>query len=406
MWSDRMSIERQDVPRFQWDMLDTILSGRSAIDVPRLFVGDLRDAHAFLACYGFDWDQAHHQREVEQLRQEAIAFLEEELLTDEPGLYLPDEIRAETDVRRLLLWASADPTGARQRWSCVLLRLMHTFAHVGSWFQEQYEEAILAQIRERFDRHVHRSEDGFVLGQLGEAIRLHTYEVRGRKSRRSTAMKLLQKAENVGTDVFDFVGVRLVTHNRFDALLVTRFIRVHNIIMFAHVKPGRSRNTLVDLAAVREDLAIVDDEIRAGKLAEYERLSAMRERTAARGYPGGPTPSYNPYSSATYHSIQFTCSQQIRVKNPHLHMLRRYLRDDRRVAFVNTMLERLGISGETRFFFPFEVQIMDRDSWERSRSGRASHEEYKRRQRVAVKQRLLGDMLTRVPQAAPSEPVP
>ena len=41
----------------------------------------------------------------------------------------------------------------------------------------------------------------------------------------------------------------------------------------------------------------------------------------------------------------------------------------------------------------FEVQIMDRDSYERSRSGLASHRDYKTRQRETVRKRVLGDLV-------------
>ncbi len=57
------------------------------------------------------------------------------------------------------------------------------------------------------------------------------------------------------------------------------------------------------------------------------------------------------------------------------------------------MLERFGVSTEINFFFPYEVQILDRESYERSRSGRASHATYKERQRQAVKERIWGDLL-------------
>src|SRR5690606_27261274 len=125
--------------------------------------------------------------------------------------------------------------------------------------------------------------------------------------------KLLQKAENVGADIFDWVGIRFVTNNRFDALLVAKYLRVQNLILFSSIRPGRSRNTLIDVERLRQDMAVVDDQIRAGKLASHEKLSKLRDIVREYPYPEPGTRSANPFSLSTYHSIQFTVTQQIRV---------------------------------------------------------------------------------------------
>ncbi len=41
------------------------------------------------------------------------------------------------------------------------------------------------------------------------------------------------------------------------------------------------------------------------------------------------------------------------------------------------------------FYFPFEIQLMDRESYLKTREGLASHKEYKQRQREAVRKRVL-----------------
>lgn len=378
---------------FQWDLLDAMISGRSAIDVPRLDLDSLDDAEGFLASYGYDWSRSEHRAEVERIRDEAISFLNNELLNDEHDLLVDDRVHFEKDVRNLLLWASTEPGSDRQRWSCVVLRLMHTFAHVGSYFQEHYEELIRDQISARIRQFIHEGPDGPQLGQGPDAIPLVAFDFRGRKSRVSTAMKLLQKAENVAADVFDWVGVRFVTHERFDSLLVARWLRQHHVVMFAHVKPGRSRNTLIDMERVREDILDVDRLVATGQLHPEARLDEMRRRVANHPYPGSPVPSYNPYSSLAYHSIQFTASHQVRVPNAPAHLLKRMLRDANRHERLLSLVDRFGLSTESRFFFPFEVQILDRLSYDRSRHGLASHLEYKRRQREAVKERVLGTLL-------------
>lgn len=386
-----------DLLHFPWEMMETFIAGRSGIDIPRLYVRDLEDAKAFLLSYGYDVDRAEHRREMEAIRLESLAFIDD-LLSDEPDITIAQAIRDETDVPRLLRLASRSQRDDLQRSACSVLRVMHTFAHCGSYFQEQYEDQIRTQILDRFQPHIHTLPDGTrTLGRGPEAIPLEDFQLRGRKSRRSLAMKLLHKAENVAADVFDWLGVRFVTKHRFDTLLVVKYLRENHVVMFAHVKPGRSRNTLVDLDAVRGEMRDVSDDVRAGELAEFERWSALRDRVSRTEFPGSPEPTYNPYSSVAYHSIQFTCSQQILVPNPHLGMLERVVTQPARAASMRKVLERLGVHTEVRFFFPYEVQIMDAAAYERSRSGLASHDVYKARQRHAVKRRLWGDRISDTP---------
>lgn len=377
-----------DIP---WEMMETVVLGRSAIDVSRLYLTGIADAEEFLRCYGYDLQRPDQAREVEEIRREAMEFIVDDLLVDEPQLVMPAEIRAETDVRRLLLWASISHVQPRQRWACSVLRVMHTFAHCGSYFQDLYGDQIREQIRARIMPHIHQTNDRLTLGEGPDAIPLREFQMRGRKSRRSIALKLLHKAENVSADVFDWIGLRFVTEHRFDALLVARYLRTQNVIMFANVRPGRSRNTLLDVAAVKECMAQLDEDVRAGRLAEYERWRKLRERVAAMPYPDELGRSYNPFSASMYHSIQFTCSQQIRVHNPHLVSFQRTLAQAGRFDLLSRAFDRLRVQPSFSFFFPFEVQVMDHESFERSRNGRASHGEYKARQRHAVKRRLWGD---------------
>jgi len=43
-----------------------------------------------------------------------------------------------------------------------------------------------------------------------------------------------------------------------------------------------------------------------------------------------------------------------------------------------------------RFFYPFEVQIMDRGTFERQSQGPTAHEAYKERQKKAARERVFG----------------
>lgn len=345
---------------FPWDTLRSIIGGTSAIDVPRLHCLDLSSAEHFLEGYGFDWAQRAHRDELQELRAAAIGFIESELL--DAGEEIPASIREQADVRQLLVDASAAEGNEIQRWACALLRVAHTLAHSRSYFNETYGDEVRAQIFARFEPHLRMTDAGLVLGD--EGIALQDFEVKPTKSVNSVAMKLLHKVENVAEDIFDRVGVRFVTRERFDTLLVIKYLREHNVFMFANVKPSRSRNTLIDLEWLERLVLGLEDEVSSGAMDEAGRLEILRAAVQAHDYPAPPSPSYNPYSAASYHAVQFTCRQMIRVPD--------------------------GTGGEMRFFFPFEVQILDEESYERSRSGYAAHDQYKARQRDAVRQRVLG----------------
>lgn len=77
----------------------------------------------------------------------------------------------------------------------------------------------------------------------------------------------------------------------------------------------------------------------------------------------------NPHSSTQYTSIQLTARQMIVIQDP------------------------FNFNISYRFFFPFEIQILDWESYMESRTGRASHNEYKKSQTTAVRNRVLGNVL-------------
>jgi uncharacterized protein (TIGR04562 family) len=311
---------------FPFEILNAFVSGYTAIDIPRLILNDLSETVPFLECYGYRWDHPGDRKEIETIRKKAIEFIEVELLL-ELELATPEEVASEKDVRFLLLWAS-DLNHEYQPWACAILRVAHTLAHCYSHFNERYGDHIRQQIFSRFEEHLHRENDRLYLG-FDEPIELLDFEAKPQKALFSVVLKLLHKSENVATDIFDRIGLRFITKNRFDAVLVVRYLRLHNIVMFANVKPSRSRNTLVDIPLLQKDL----DELQ--HLSREEALVIVRNQVDAREYPGPPEPSYNPYSDANYHSIQFTCRQLIRIEEPE----------------------------SARFFFPFEIQILDEQSY-------------------------------------------
>lgn len=391
---------------FPWRILRSIVGGTSAIDVPSLQLQTFEEAELFLASYGFDWNIPHQHNEIDSMRREALSILEE-LLEDEPSLHIPDSIRDNKDVRRLLLWASMEPgsegTGIQQRWACSLLRLMHTLAHARTYFNNRFGQQIRHQILSRFEPHLHGTAGvDLRLGGGPGAIALANFEIKHTKPLRSVVMKLLHKAENVASDIFDRIGVRFVTHERFDILRTVHYLRSRSVIMFANVKPSRSRNTVLDLDWIRLEMDRLDAAIERGEIDPERRHELLRELARQCPQPALPHPVdttlQNPFSASSYRSVQFTCRQLIRVQDPQdldnaQLLARAESRHGPEDPIVQALRSRVADAQEITFFFPFEVQILDHDSFQATRSGRASHDEYKARQHEVVKRRVLGPLL-------------
>lgn len=381
-----------------WADLSPLLDGTNAIDTPRLEIRSLHDAAEFLESYGYNWDMPEDRAELESLRKEALEFIQQDLLFDEPSLSIPEDVYNTDDIRKLLLWSSDMSQPERQRWAWVVFRVMHTFSHSNSYFDDKYGAAIREQILGRFRPHVFSDGDAISLGTGPGAVSLSNFDIRRRKARKSAALKLLHKRGPGGAEIFDWVGVRMVTHDRYDALRVVRYLREHNVINFMQLQPGRTRNTLLDVDRIEEEILDLNEQVRAGKLPDYKIESTLRARVNAHPYPSPPEKSYNPNSSLAYHSIQFTCMQRIRVEDRDNMAIAGFLdrlpmRNTPVMRSLRSYADRLEPNGAARFLFPFELQILDQHSYELSRSGLAAHHVYKERQRQRVKERLLGPTL-------------
>ena len=108
----------------------------------------------------------------------------------------------------------------------------------------------------------------------------------------------------------------------------------------------------------------------------------------------------NGFSNSNYKSIQFTCRQLIKYRSPvydEIKALRTLLKNSTDLE-VKSAADRLDISHltkEQRFFYPFEVQIIDIKNYEEAESGRASHASYKAAQAKMAMKRVLGQLLPR-----------
>jgi len=399
----------------QSEDLDVLVQGRSIIDtqvgLSGVHLRSLEDVDRFAQSYGYDLSNPIEKAEVLGNFHEAISFVRKYFLQPEnpDGIKhdIPRKILELSDVRDLFLMSNLayinqveDTQGVYLRnWACSLLKVMHTIAHIDKDLRASYFVDIQKQIFDRFYKVIHRDDQGKLY--LGESVSdplrvdLVSFETKPKKARESILLKLLHKPENVAEDIFDRVGIRFVTQSRFDAFRVVKYLKDSLIIVSANIKPSRSRNTLMDLKALKTEVHAAIPLLESGALKEEQFLAKLEDV---------PTPSQNSknenqHTSEDYKALQFTCRQLIKFKNPvfedvkELKALSKTKTIPEEVARVIERIEPKYLQREVRFFYPFEVQITDRKSAEENDKGRSAHSEYKRMQIQTALKRVMGGLL-------------
>jgi len=394
---------------FRWEVLDIIINGRSSIDSSQGFqISTLEDANRFVTSYGYDLENPIERAQAFGNFHESLNFIRRYFLHPEnfDGLKIevPRKILELTDVRELFLLASSSNPGQGtdrsglllRNWACSVLKVMHTVAHMDQDLRAGYFGDVQQQIFDRYYKAVHRDEDGklYLGGSESDPLRvdLVAFETKPKKGRDSTLLKLLHKPENVAEDIFDRVGIRFVTHSRFDAVRVVKFLKDTMILMPPNIKPSRSRNTLVDLERFRA---------RLGELSTQEIDEIEFVRTLEDSIHHVQLVQDNPHSSSFYRAIQFTARQLIKMRNPifdDLKELKSVLKAksaEPGIAAASSIADRIDLKylqREVRFFYPYEVQILDIKSSEENEKGRSAHSEYKRAQVQTALRRVMGPL--------------
>lgn len=393
---------------FGWDILEVIVGGKSTIDAPGGFLtSSAAEADRFVRAYGYDLDNPIDGAELLGNFQEALNFIRRHFLKpDNPeglALEIPRKLVEMTDVRELFVQASVPEQGVMRSWACAVLKVMHTIAHLDKDVRSPYFADVQKQIFDRYYRLIQR-DDGEGQLYLGERaddplrVDLAAFQTKPMKSRDSTLLKMLHKPENVAEDIFDRVGIRFVTRTRLDSLRVIKFLKERMVLVAPNIKPSRSRNTLVNAEILRAQITGELDAFERGDMDEAQ-LTARLE-AAAVAQTGGE--AINPHSSQFYRAIQFTARQLVKFRNPlydELKDLRNLVRtqgpqdpesDLRRAA---EKIDLKYMQREVRFFYPYEVQLMDEQSFEENERGRSAHSEYKKAQVQTALRRVMGSLI-------------
>jgi uncharacterized protein (TIGR04562 family) len=400
---------------FRWDVLDVIISGKSTLDSPTGFPIQTSDeADRFVHSYGYDLENPIESAELMGNYREALTFIRKNFLQPEnpEGLRIevPRKILELVNVRDLFLMGgyvlpgqSNDTAGSYLRnWACAILKVMHTIAHIDKDLRTPHFSDIQQQIFDRFYKVVHRdSEDRLYVGDSASdpgRVDLVAFETKPKKSRDSIILKLLHKPENVAEDIFDRVGIRFTTQTTLDALRVVKYLKDRMIVMPPNIKPSRSRNTLVDLDTFRDSLPALLSRAEQGELDDAS-LVAELEKIAR---PPRVNPD-NPHSSEFYRAIQFTCRQLIKLRNPLYDDLKdlKAITKSKGLTDVDLLraIDRVDLKHlqrEIRFFYPYEVQVVDRVAAEENERGRSAHSEYKKAQVQTALRRVMGVLVDAV----------
>ncbi len=391
---------------FDWEIFDVVVGGKSALDTKNFLgpMSNIDQVNQFLRGYGLDPASHVAKSELFGNFQEAIQFIRRYFLKegnpDGLDLKVPNSLLMIADISQLFLMATDDNIVKKEDklWAEVVLKVMHTIMHADKDLRSNYFNIVQTQIFDRFYKYVFRSDDNkLFLGVKGteDVVPLVDFETKSKKTRESIIIKLLHKAENVAEELFDRVGVRFITHNRFDTLRLIRFLLEKNIVIPHNNKPSRAVNTMIDMVKFKEaHQSILKMAIR-NNLSEDRFLAAM-ERAASESLITPSESERNKHTSKAYQSIQFTCRQLIEYKNPFLQEfndLRKFAKtqnpEENELARKVMNMDISLVARDIRFFYPYEIQVVDQDAFRENSQGDASHQEYKRMQVKSAMKRVF-----------------
>lgn len=383
---------------FSWDTLRLFLEGFSPIDLPGLGIASREEADQFIAAYGYELEEPKELEEALLIHREAISFIQQflcpSLEEDSDDLVVPREVSAPTQLSDLLLLSSDKDEAVLSAWACAVLRVMHTISHANLAARTPYFREVQEQILGPFQAHIFPDPDNPTsLGQGPSSVPLRAAFFKRRKSRESLILKLLHKPDNVASEVYDRIGIKLVTPTKLDAILALKYLRKQSLVSIPLLTPGRSRNTLVDLKSFREAYESLTSGNASGdeESSDVEFFRQLAYRPTKEAALLEERMAANPYSSPSFHSIQFTCRRLVKVTHPAVTVINQLRRQTGDMTLGEEVVRHY--PKQLRFTFPFEIQITDWENYLVSREGESSHLAYKRRQLSAARRRILGGVL-------------
>ncbi len=393
---------------FNWETLHLVCSGQSSLDAKNYLTEmySPEQVYDFLVGYGFDLKNPVENAELFGIYQEALQFIKRYFLKEgnPDGLQIsvPSFLYTLTDISELFLLATGKSGEKRNLeealWAGVVLKVMHTILHADKDLRYRYFSVIQQQIFDRFYKYIVRDQDNhlWMKNDSGFAVPLVDFQTKAKKTRDSIIIKLLHKQENVAEELFDRIGVRIVTKTKLDSLRALKFLVSNYVVMINNIKPSRSQNTLVDLEMLKKRSRLILKKTYREAWGE-ERFLKELEALVEECSHGGKS-DRNIHSSHEYKAIHFTGRQLIKYRNPFMaqfNEVRKAAMADKENPLAKQLLalDTTPISRDVRFFYPFEVQITDEQSHQTNTQGEASHQEYKKSQVKSAMRRIFKPLI-------------
>lgn len=355
-------------------MMDCVVGGRSVLDLPRLNIASQTEAIDFVRTYGYDLDAQADKDELWSIHARAVSLLRDHLLNENEEI--PREVSdpgVMSDLTDLLLLASSFEPGAAhlRRWACAVLKVMHVHVHLKNDLFSAFRDEIQTQILGGFHSLIRGEEGtGFQAEDhvKGETVQLERFEVKPFKTTASAVIKLLARPDRVALNVLDKVGVRFVTSSVFDSFRLIRLLVNAHVVSFPHIIPDQSSNTLYPLNLLLEAMdELVHSQATRDSMSDNVVEQWLTKTLQSNEQRAEFKRRKNDFSGPDHRFIKFISRKLITVQ--------------------------LGTGSNQRpfrFFYPFEVQIMDRATFDAQAVGENSHEAYKARQRNKARERVLG----------------
>ena len=322
------------------EAVKAILKGGSVVDWQQFHFTSRDEATKFVMNHELEPQNEVDRRYLERIQRDSIEYLRRNF-----HFKIPKPI-ANASLEDLLMVASGK--GHRQLCACTILKTMQIINHMAC-----RELLFRLPVSDRDFFHLVEEKVYRVVGtMLSEGFPITEF-IGGRKNLDSTYTKLLSKTEATASAIYDKLRFRIVTRTRDDIVPVLLYL-TERLFPFNYVVPKQSTNTIFHFRSYCES----DPHLRA--LAQ--QLDGLEDSL---------TPVDNRFSAPTYQVIQFVTEVPVRVPE---HLLE---------------LAPPGSEGLGRIVYMLcEFQLLDAESEATNEAGDASHDEYKRRQRLAVTRRL------------------
>jgi len=367
--------------KFKWNIMKSILTGISVVDLERLAIENREQAIAYALNYGLDIQKPETFELIQNIHIEALQFIESRFLEDASDIEIPSQVSALEHPLDLLIFASGHGLGKErliQAWSCAILKVMHCYFQLEHDLKLKNINAIRRQIYRDYESLIVNDKNGIFLRDDQESLPLFFFKFKRNKDRRSIILKLLHKRSHVPSDIYDHLGIRFVLNTRAECLLVLDFLWRHNLINEANIKPSRSKNTLLSLKAARRLFKKYRPELEQTEGYPEEVFKKIDHELAA--YRPELKRNDNPFSATDYRSIQITVRKMIQ------------LQEDAIFPLPSTLIRAPRTS---QFYFDYEIQLIDKSTWLKTRRGPTSHAAYKKRQVEVARKRVLGPFLVK-----------